>query len=497
MLALVPLILILMTITGAVYPAIDLTAGERERGTLEALIAAPVPRLGLLIAKYVAVVTIALLTALANLAAMSLTLYSSGIGAAVFGDSLFSFRSLAAVLLLLLLFAMFFSAVLLIVTSFARSFKEAQAYLIPLVLLSLGPSLVCLVPGLRLTGLLAAVPLVNIVLLARDVFQWELAWGAALVVVTSTALYAAGAIGLAARIFGSDAILYGSAGGWRDLMQRPLTERQVPGVSAAIMLMAILLPLYVLAVGALVQLGAESIASRLVLASAITIFLFGVLPWLVAWRWRWQIGSTFRLSPARFTAYLAALLFGLSLWPLVSQIVILGESLGISPVTVEKRELVETLLDQCRELPLGLLLATIALIPAVSEELFFRGFLFSALLGRTSPRKAILGSAFVFGLFHLLASSALATERFIPSLFMGVVLGWTCWRSGSVLPGMVLHACHNGLLVTIFYYRDELQRAGFGGDPATGIPPVWIVAAAIGVMAAWFVMRASPRLYLP
>ena len=53
--AIVPFILILMTVTGAVYPAIDLTAGERERGTLEVLVAAPIPRLGVLLAKYVAV----------------------------------------------------------------------------------------------------------------------------------------------------------------------------------------------------------------------------------------------------------------------------------------------------------------------------------------------------------------------------------------------------------------------------------------------------------
>ncbi|HEY2893107.1 MAG TPA: ABC transporter permease subunit, partial [Pirellulales bacterium] len=65
--ALIPLILVLMTVTGAVYPAIDLTAGERERGTLEMLIAAPVPRIGLLLAKYVAVLTVALLTATVNL----------------------------------------------------------------------------------------------------------------------------------------------------------------------------------------------------------------------------------------------------------------------------------------------------------------------------------------------------------------------------------------------------------------------------------------------
>jgi ABC-2 type transport system permease protein/sodium transport system permease protein len=75
---LVPLVLVLMTITGAVYPAIDLTAGERERGTIEALIASPVPRGQVLFAKYSAVVTVALLTAIVNLVAMLITLKAGG-----------------------------------------------------------------------------------------------------------------------------------------------------------------------------------------------------------------------------------------------------------------------------------------------------------------------------------------------------------------------------------------------------------------------------------
>src|SRR5256885_5434426 len=86
--AVIPLILILMTITGAVYPAIDLTAGERERGTLEILVAAPIPRLELLFAKYVSVLTVAVLTALVNLGTMTLTLRFSGLGALVFGGGL-------------------------------------------------------------------------------------------------------------------------------------------------------------------------------------------------------------------------------------------------------------------------------------------------------------------------------------------------------------------------------------------------------------------------
>src|SRR4029077_17423568 len=86
--AVIPLILILMTITGAVYPAIDLTAGERERGTLEILVSAPVPRMALLLAKYIAVVTVAMLTATINLVMMIATLQLSGLGQEVFGGGL-------------------------------------------------------------------------------------------------------------------------------------------------------------------------------------------------------------------------------------------------------------------------------------------------------------------------------------------------------------------------------------------------------------------------
>ena len=73
---LIPLVLVLMTITGAVYPAIDLTAGERERGTLETLMAAPIPRFWILFSKFVAVVTVAMLTAILNLLGMFATIWA-------------------------------------------------------------------------------------------------------------------------------------------------------------------------------------------------------------------------------------------------------------------------------------------------------------------------------------------------------------------------------------------------------------------------------------
>lgn len=217
---LVPLVLILMTITGAVYPAIDVTAGERERGTLEILAAAPVPRLDVLFAKYVAVLTVAMLTALVNLGSMAFTLYLSGMAATLLGPEALSPIVWLQVLALLLLFAAFFSAVLLTLTSFARSFKEAQAYLVPLMLVALMPGILSLIPGLQLTGVLVVAPLLNVALLTRDLLEGNAHLGSAVVVVASTLLYAALALSLAARIFGAEAVLYNQSGSWRDLLRR-------------------------------------------------------------------------------------------------------------------------------------------------------------------------------------------------------------------------------------------------------------------------------------
>ncbi|MEL6898941.1 MAG: ABC transporter permease subunit, partial [Planctomycetota bacterium] len=202
-----PIVLVLMTITGAVYPAIDLTAGERERGTMEALIASPVPRGTVLFAKYVAVVSVAVLTAIANLGSMWITLQATGLISQLAGESGgISVSAMLMILLLLILFAAFFSAVLLSLTSFAKSFKEAQAYLIPVMLLSITPALFTLLPGVTLNGPMAAVPLVNIVLLARDVLHTGPSVTGATVAILTTIAYAVAALSIASRLFGSDAV---------------------------------------------------------------------------------------------------------------------------------------------------------------------------------------------------------------------------------------------------------------------------------------------------
>lgn len=488
---LIPLILILMTITGAVYPAIDLTAGERERGTLETLMAAPVPRLALLSAKYVAVVVVALMTAVANLAAMTITLTATGLAAAVFGEAGLTWVLVLQVLGLLVLFAAFFSAILLAVTSFARSFKEAQAYLIPLMLLALAPGMLSLLPQLKFNAFLSIVPLVNIVLLARDLAEGQLDLTLGAAAVCSTAVYAVGALALAARIFGTDAILYGSQSSWSDVF-RPV-RRPVPPLSAALLWLALLFPLYFLSANSLAHLTTLSPAGRLIASGLTTIVLFLVLPLVAARLQGASYVPTFRLEMPRAPILVASFVLGLSLWPFAHEVFLLNRQLGLNPLTGEQVRAVAKLLASWEGIPFPLILITLAVIPAVAEEFFFRGYLFSAASTRLSATTTILLTALLFGVFHVVVTSMLSLERLLPSTFLGVILGWLCWRSGSAIPGMVLHVTHNGLLLTIVFYRDALMAWGWAVAEDSHLPWTWLLASVITVVGAliWLVFLTT------
>jgi sodium transport system permease protein len=450
---LVPLVLILMTVTGAVYPAIDLTAGERERGTLEPLIAAPVPRTQVLLAKYVAVMAVALLTAAANLLAMVATAYSTGLEAMLFGKAGLSVLLVVRMAGLLALFAGFFSAVMLTLTSVARSFKEAQAYLIPLMLVSLAPGILALMPGLTMTRGLALVPLVNMVLLTRDLFDGTASASLAFMTIAATLGYAAVALLLAARLFGTDAVLYGSSGSWQDLWQRPATRSETPSWSLGLVSLTVLFPLFVLLGGIPGRLQDVSLIERLAVSASITAALFALWPCLLAIWQRVALRSAIRWQPAGWSTYIMAAVWGLTLWPWVYEMEI---SLLSQARIDELVKLFESLETDLQAVPLWVKLLALAVVPAVCEELFFRGWLFAACRTVCSPWVTIALTSVLFGLFHVLVRDALLFERFLPTALMGIALGCVAWKSGSVRPGMLLHVLHNGWLLSLPHWSGQL-----------------------------------------
>jgi ABC-2 type transport system permease protein/sodium transport system permease protein len=487
---LVPLILILMTVTGAVYPAIDLTAGERERGTLEALVSSPVPRHELLFAKYVAVVTVAVLTAVANLASMIVTAYASGLEGLLFGSSGLTARLIVSTLGLLFVFAAFFSAVILILTSFARSFKEAQAYLIPVMLVSLAPGIICLLPGIEFNAWISVMPLANIVLLARDVFDDRVVPVWALATLLSTVLYSAVALSAAARIFGTDAVLYGSDGGWLDLFRRPETMRPQASLGQAMAGLAILFPAFLILGGISSRMTTLTIEGRLALNMGITILLFAGLPLILSRLTAVSLTSGLSLRGASWLSFVSAAFLGLSLWPFAYELVLLQSSDHLADF-VKLFELFKVQLDA---VPLVWKLLALAIVPAVCEELFFRGYLQTAFKAEMAGSLAVGLSSILFGLFHVIVRDALFFERFAPSCFLGLVLGAICLKTGSIWPGMLLHCLHNGLLLTVSSYTDQLKALGIGSEEQQHLPVPWMIGATVvatAALATMFIPRSA------
>ncbi|MFM8584224.1 MAG: type II CAAX prenyl endopeptidase Rce1 family protein, partial [Planctomycetaceae bacterium] len=515
--AVIPLILTLMTVTGAVYPAIDLTAGERERGTLEVLVSAPIPRLSVLVAKYVAVLAVALLTASVNLAMMAVTLRLSGLGATLFGGEGLGGASLAAIAALMLLFAGFYSAVLLVVTCTARSFKEAQAYLIPVILLSLSPAVLSLMPGVQLAGLLQLLPPVNLVLLGRDLLTHQVEPRSAAIVVVSTLVYAGLALALAARLFGSEAVLYNTATGWSSLLRRPRGEQSWPSPPLGWTLVALAFPGFFLLQG-LAGLAAN-LVQKLLAGGVTTVIVFVLVPLLVlAWRRiRW---TGWYAAPASPWTWLGAGLLGVSLWILDHELIVAVAQLR----EVDFSQLLPRLegyATALRQVPLPLLLLLISIVPAVCEEFFFRGVLWSAFAGpqpvvasapelpadlnATAPGASAPSSSagsfrawwitsLVFGLFHLVMPNPLAVERLVGTTAMGFVLGWVRRQSGSVWAGTLLHVLHNGLAVLVSYHADALRQAGLANAQAIDqhFPLGWI-AGAVAVATLGLLLAGRSR----
>ncbi len=165
---LLPLILVMMLFMGALYPAIDATAGERERGTWETMLVAPVRPMQLMAAKYLMVTTLAIAAALANLIAMGVTLRAGlTVADGVSATMRLSAGQVGIMALFLVPTAFLVSGLSLALASLAKSFKEGQSLLTPLVLAGVAPGLISMMPGIELTAWTAAIPFLNIALLVK------------------------------------------------------------------------------------------------------------------------------------------------------------------------------------------------------------------------------------------------------------------------------------------------------------------------------------------
>ncbi|HXM99234.1 MAG TPA: ABC transporter permease [Candidatus Dormibacteraeota bacterium] len=207
---------ILLCMTGAMYPAIDLTAGEKERGTMETILSSPISRMHLVLGKFLLILTAALGTAAISVLSMgiSFTMLGHYAGKAVGGASGFILslgpKPILSIFLMALPIAVLFSATLMTIALFAKTYKEAQSYLTPMTFVAVIPAIAAMLPGAELTPKLALIPILNTSLVCKEIISGTYHWNLIAIIFGSTCLYAAAALFLAIKMFQRESVLFRS-----------------------------------------------------------------------------------------------------------------------------------------------------------------------------------------------------------------------------------------------------------------------------------------------
>jgi sodium transport system permease protein len=213
---LVPYLMIILCFVGAMYTAVDLTAGEKERGTMETLLCSPVARIDLVLGKFLVVLSSSLATVASSIASMTLSALIFGFGklqgiaSAGIGEvaPTISIPGVLGVVILVIPLAVLFSALIMTVALFAKTHKEAQTYVSPLLILVILPAVAAVLPGIELTTTLSLIPILNIALASKEMVAGSFPILSLALIFLSTCVYAALALAVTVRMFNREDVIF-------------------------------------------------------------------------------------------------------------------------------------------------------------------------------------------------------------------------------------------------------------------------------------------------
>ncbi len=506
-----PALLVIMSVTGAFYPAIDLGAGEKERGTMETLLISPATRTEIVYGKFLTVMLFSLSTALLNLCSMGFTGQHmlSAIGSArssPLGDlSLPPISSLAWVVLLAIPLAALFSALSLSLAMFARSSKEGQYYLTPLLLVTMGLTMFCLNPSVELTPYYSVLPVTGPALLLKALLlgsNSQVLLFYALPVLFSSCLYSGIALWWAIEQFQREDILFREAERFdlRLWIRHLLREKEpTPSFSEAAVCFVLIGMLQFLFLTSM-QGSPELLDGPYKMLTVQMIFLIatvGAPPVFMAILLTSKPLRSLKLSWPSPAMLAAGIVLSFTLLPLALELMAWLDPY-FPPLPESAKKLMEAM--GADTVPLWLSLAVFALAPAVCEELAFRGFILTGLQHSGRRWLPILLSAALFGFIHMIPK-----QQFNAAL-LGVVIGLLAARSGSLLPGVVFHFIFNGSQVLATRIKPEALKGwewlvrldGKAENPEMHF--TWqtlLVCAVISSLALGWILRQDRRTLPP
>lgn len=469
-----PILVLIFMVAGAFYPAIDLTAGERERKTIQTLLSSPVRPLEVVCGKYLTVFTVAMISGMVNLLSMVLIIaHNVWLATGADGDGPTSGLGLDqvsavdifALTLAVTVLGLMFSALLMTIATLASSPKEAQNYLSPVYMLCMVPVFIAQIPGVEMSQTTAFIPVLNLALLMKEILIFGVHWEHLFLVSLSSLIVTVLTLAVAAKLYTREELIIGRSGA-RGLLSPTQAGRRlinkVPDPGEAMALVALMfVGLYY--VGSMLQSWS--------LLPGLLLTLFGLLlvPTLALVRWRrYDPVEVFNLRRPPWMAMLGAALLGTTSFIWVSA----GTDLfheTFMPVPESFIELMEKTFAMPDDVggKLGVLMV-VALAPAICEEAVFRGWLLSSFRGRTSGWVAVVMTALFFGAFHL------SIYRFLGTATLGLLMGYMVWHTRSIWPAVLFHLLNNSLSLLS---ADLLPLIGL--DVAAEQVPVWLVLASL------------------
>jgi len=466
---LVIVVLILLSVLGVFIPSIDVTAGDRERMTLETLLASPATATELVLGKYGVVFVVGVTSVFLNVASLFGTVKAMASAAP---DVPFPVGGVQAGLVMLAAIpsVALSGAICMAVGCLARSFRDAQNYMTPVYLAIILPSYAAAMPTLKLTAFTATIPMLNLPLTLKDIFSGTLDPRLAMLGVMVNIFFVIVALVAASRLYGHEGIAFADAEPM-DLLKRPssATLRFTTGEAITVFGVSAALTFYV---------GVPLMTKRgelgLFLVQSLCIFLPPVA-WAIWRRLEWRTAFGMRAPGWRGAG--AAVIIGAVAWiPIQLYVYYVQESVMPIPREVEKG-LRELIAGQGVSIPLMILLG--AALPAIAEETLFRGAILQSLRPALG-RGAIVLTALFFSLMHF------DPWRLAPTFLLGIVAGALVFRTGSIWTAMIFHFVNNALAIGLTVaYRDEALAD-------TSAPPMWLIAVVAAAMPVAFWLLRSP-----
>ncbi len=504
-----PALLVIMAVTGAFYPAVDLAAGEKERGTMETLLICPASRTEIVMGKFFTVMLFSISTAILNLISMGLTgKYVSSIANSGAFSKIGSLQpppmaSLLWIAVLLVPLSALFSAMCLALATFARSTKEGQYYLTPLLMVTMGLTMFCLSPGIEINPFYSVMPVVGAALLLKEMLanpesQAALYYGIP-VLITSIG-YSLLALWWAIDQFAREDVLFREAERFdvRLWLKHLLRDKEpTPTFAEAGICFGMIMLLQFGAMKfmqqAITSAGPDQMAERMMQLLMIQQLAIIASPALfMGVMLTSNVARTFRLKIPSLGMLSFALILPLVLQPLSIELSVFLQKYFFLPLPASVLQQLGTMEDPTQ--PIWLVLLAFAFAPAVCEEIAFRGFILSGFARSKRIWLAIGMSSLMFGLMHMIP------QQVYNAALLGVVLGLLAIRSGSLLPCVVFHFLWNSLgvlqgrlskLPDVESLNDSSWSwlIGFHENRVQFTWPVLVLFAAIGGFLIWRLVK--------